>query len=117
MPPGLREHGGECAMAAPTWHELKYGVARLPKGKRRTILESFLEHVIAPTILTLPYDDRAAEWHALERVRLERSGKTPPFVDGQVAAVAVTTGLPLVTGNLKDFRVFRGLKAFNWLSG
>lgn len=111
----LREHGGECAMAAPTWHELRYGVARLSKGKRRSVLESFLEEVVAQTILTLPYDDRAAELHALERARLERAGKTTPFVDGQIAAIAVTNGLPLVTDNVKDFRLFRGLKTLNWI--
>ncbi len=31
------------------------------------------------------YDERAAEWHADERVRLERLGKTPPF-DAQLGS-------------------------------
>ncbi len=112
----LRQHGGSCAMAAVTWHELRFGVARLPRGKRRDELMEFLQEVVLPTIPTLPYDERAASWHADERVRLERLGKTPPFVDGQIAAVALTNGLTVVTANPKDFRPFKGLLVLNWAS-
>ncbi len=71
----LTEHGGECAIGAPVWHELQFGVRRLPRGKRRTALESFLEEVVHATLPILPYDERAAEWHGEERARLERLGK------------------------------------------
>jgi tRNA(fMet)-specific endonuclease VapC len=37
----LKEHGEESAIAAPVWHELKYGCERLPRGKRRTALEAY----------------------------------------------------------------------------
>jgi tRNA(fMet)-specific endonuclease VapC len=112
----LREYGTSCAMAAVTWHELRFGVGRLPRGKRQAELAEFLEKVILPTIPTLPYDERAAAWHADERVRLEKLGKTPPFIDGQIAAIALTNGLPIVTANPKDFRAFKGLAVVNWAS-
>ena len=112
----LRKQGGACAMSALTWHELRFGVGRLPRGKRKAVLEAFLEEVVEPTIPVLPYDDRAAVWHAAERARLEKAGRPAPFVDGQIAATAVVNGLTLVTDNLKDFRVFRGLKLANWRS-
>ncbi len=113
----LRQHGGSCAMAAVTWHELRYGVGRLPRGKRQAELREFLEEVVLPTIPTLPYDERAAAWHADERVRLERLGRTPPFVDGQIAAIALTNGLSVVTANPKDFRVFKGIAVLDWTTG
>lgn len=47
---------------------------------------------------------------------LEKLGKTPPFIDGQIAAVALTNGLPVVTANPKDFRTFKGLAVLNWAS-
>lgn len=103
-------------MAAVTWHELRFGVGRLPRGKRQAELAAFLEEVVLPTIPTLAYDERAAEWHAAERVRLEKLGKTPPFIDGQIAATALTNGLPVVTANPKDFRPFKGLTIMNWAS-
>jgi predicted nucleic acid-binding protein len=60
----LDEHGGECAISAHVWHELRYGVARLPRGKRRDLLEAFLRDVVYPTLPILVYDERAAEWLA-----------------------------------------------------
>jgi len=112
----LREHGGSCAMASVTWHELRFGVGRLPRGKRQRELREFLDEVVLPTIPALSYDERAAAWHADERVRLEKLGKTPPFIDGQIAAVALTNGLSVVTANPKDFKTFKGLAVSNWAS-
>jgi len=113
----LRDHGGQCAICAPVWHELHFGVRRLPRGKRRTSLEAFLEEVVRATLPILPYDERAAEWHGVERARLERTGRTAPFVDGQIAAIAVVSGIPLITANPADFKWFRGLTVQNWIRG
>jgi tRNA(fMet)-specific endonuclease VapC len=110
----LAEHGSECAIAAPVWHELQFGCRRLPRGKRRTAIESYLEDVVRATMPILGYDDRAASWHALERVRLTAAGKIPPFVDGQIAAIAAVNELALVTLNLRDFRTFKGLILVDW---
>jgi tRNA(fMet)-specific endonuclease VapC len=112
----LEEHGGECAISAHIWHELRYGVGRLPRGKRRDVLEAFLRDVVHPTLPILSYDERAAEWLAVERVRLEKAGKHTAVVDGQIAAVAATNGIPIVTANLADFAVFKGLTVHNWMS-
>jgi tRNA(fMet)-specific endonuclease VapC len=111
----LEEHDGKCAISAPVWHELQYGTRRLPKGARRQALEAFLDEVVKATLPILPYDERAAEWHGEERARLERAGKAPPFVDGQIAAIAATRTLTLVTANPSDFKPFKGLAVVNWV--
>jgi len=112
----LERHGGECAISAHVWHELQYGVTRLARGKRREVLQAFLRDVVHPTLPILPYDERAAEWLAAERVRLDRAGKPTAVVDGQIAAVAATNGLPVVTSNISDFALFKGLSVQNWIS-
>jgi tRNA(fMet)-specific endonuclease VapC len=113
----LGQHGGECAISAHVWHELRFGVGRLPRGKRRDVLEAFLRDAVYPTLPILPYDERAAEWLADERVRLEKAGKRTAVVDGQIAAVAASNGIPVVTANVADFSVFKGLAVRNWMSG
>jgi tRNA(fMet)-specific endonuclease VapC len=113
----LDQHGGECAISAHVWHELRFGVGRLPRGKRRDVLEAFLRDAVYPTLPILPYDERAAEWLAGERVRLEKVGKHTAVVDGQIAAVAASNGIPVVTANVADFSVFKGLAVRNWMSG
>ncbi|PMY00533.1 VapC toxin family PIN domain ribonuclease, partial [Pseudomonas sp. GW460-13] len=41
-------------------------------------------------------------------------GFTLPFVDGQIASVAIAHGLTLVTRNTKDFSELTGLRLANW---
>jgi tRNA(fMet)-specific endonuclease VapC len=109
-----RQYRQELATAAPVWHELQYGCQRLPHSRKRGLLELFLEEVVAKQLPILPYDEQAARWHALERARLSLTGRTPSFVDGQIAAIAVTNGLTLVTRNSNDFQFFSGLTLEDW---
>lgn len=111
----LEAHGPECAIAAPVWHELTYGCRRLPKGKRRVALETYLQDVVRGSFPILPYDGVAATWHGQERARLEALGRPAPYVDGQIAAIAQANGLVLVTANAKDFARFKELKVENWM--
>ena len=110
----LREHQTEIAIASVVWHELWYGCYRLPASTKRSVIEAYLNNVVARAIPILPYDQQAAQWHAKERARLVQIGRTPPFADGQIAAVAATNGLYLVTFNRDDYAAFRGLRLENW---
>ena len=105
----LTEQGHLCVLCAPVWHELARGVARKSNPDHRRYLEE-----LRVSTRVLPYDQRAADWHAEERARLELAGKTPSFVDGMIAAVATSNGLILVTRNIKHFRMFRGLDVERW---
>lgn len=113
----LRSQWGACATPAPVWHELLYGTARLPESHRRRLLEQYVER-LGLDVPILPYDQRAAGWHARERARLEALGLPTPYADGQIAAIAVTNDLVLVTANVRDFGPFTSglLRVENWLS-
>ena len=102
------------AIASVSWHELRFGAVRLPRGRKRERLEDYLETVIRATYRVIAYGEREAEWHAVERARLMAVGKTPTFVDGQIAAIAQVNGLALVTANLRDFAGFRDLDVLPW---
>lgn len=110
----LHQNGSECAIAAPVWHELTYGCDRLPKGKRRMALETYLHDVVLKSLPILPYDEVAATWHGRERARLEALGRPAPYVDGQIAAIAHVNELVLVTANPRDFASFKDLVVQNW---
>ncbi|PXF55053.1 MAG: VapC toxin family PIN domain ribonuclease [Deltaproteobacteria bacterium] len=107
-----RQH--EIVTAAPVWHELQFCCQRLPRSRKREVITLFLNDIVKRTMLILPYDDRAAEWHARERARLSSKGATLSFVDGQIAAIASVNGLILVTRNIDDFKLFLRLKIENW---
>lgn len=110
----LELHEGQLATASPVWHELNFGFSRLPDSKRKQQIGIFLSQVILPNLDILPYDDKAAVRHARERARLSKAGQTPPFVDGQIAGIAIVNNMTLVTRNVRDFDCFTGLVIENW---
>lgn len=102
------------SIAATTLCELLFGVRRMPPSERRMAIDDYLNGVVLPRVGVLPYDQAAADWHAAERARLGAIGQTPPFADGQIAAVAATNRLTLVTLNGPDFGPFEGLAVEAW---
>ena len=104
----LSRYEDEIAISSVVWHELRFGAERLPPSRRRDAIVQYLDQVVLPTMPILDYDRAAAEWHAGERARLIRRGETPPFADGQIAAIAHVHDLTLVTFNDADFRRFHG---------
>lgn len=106
----------EIAIASVTWHEIWFGCYRMPDSRRRQRIEQYFREVIEPKIPILSYDAEAANWFALERARLVMIGRTPAYADGQIAAIAQTNNLILVTRNLLDYADFQNLQLENWFS-
>jgi tRNA(fMet)-specific endonuclease VapC len=109
----LARHDGELAIAAPLWHELRFDWLRMPEGRRKDAIGHFIQDVVG-ALPILPYDAAAARVHAELRQSVASSGATVPFVDGQIAAIAITHGLTLVTRNTRDFNQLPGLRMANW---
>ena len=112
----LEAHSDEVALPSIVWHELVYGVQRMDEGKRRSYLADYLSEVVRPSMPIIPYDQVAAGWHGNARAKLEAQGKPQPFADGQIAAVAATRDLILVTRNTPDFELYDGLHVENWFA-
>lgn len=110
----LQRHQDEVGTSSIVWHELVFGCQSLPSSEKRTVLEQFLMNLQSSSLVILPYDTAAAVWHGGERARLSAIGLTPPFADGQIAAVAKVNELVLVTNNVRNYRHFIGLKIENW---
>jgi tRNA(fMet)-specific endonuclease VapC len=109
----LQRYTDEIAIASVTWHEICYGCLRLPASRKREQIEEYLQEVQA-TFPILPFDAAAAAWHASERSRLMALGQPPAYADGQIAAIAHTNGLILVTHNISDFARFQDLQIEDW---
>ena len=110
----LDEHTDDIAIPAPVWHELRFGCERLVSSQKREAIERYIEDVVLASFPVLEYDQKAADWHAIERARLSAIGRTPSFADGQIAAIACVRALILVTLNTDDFRDFQGLQMRSW---
>lgn len=112
----FERRAADVATAAPVWHELSFGCRRLPASRRRKELLNFLAEVVT-ALPILPYDRAAADWHASERARLARAGRTASFVDGQIAAIATVNALTLVTRDRSGYVSFADLEVESWFSG
>ena len=106
-------HKLEIAVSTVTIQELLYGLWRLPKSKKRQVLDKYINQ----SVLSLPildYDLKSAQYQAQERARLSKIGRVTPFIDGQIASIAFSNNLILVTNNVDDFSYFDGLVIENW---
>jgi len=113
----IKLYSQEIATASVVINELLFGILRLPISKKRQDLEDYLDNVIIANMHILDYDLKSAQYHAQERVRLSKIGKTPAFADGQIASIAFSNDLILVTNNVSDFADFNGLTVANWFEG
>ena len=83
--------------------EIRKGVARMPEGVRRNLLEGGLERYrLNYSQWIVPFDaDVAQDWGTLVGT-LQAKGVTLPVIDSQIAATALHHGMTLVTRNVKD---------------
>jgi tRNA(fMet)-specific endonuclease VapC len=109
----LARYGNELVLAAPVLHELRFGWLRMPQGQRRDAIGRFMQDVVSQ-LPVLPYDAASARIHAELRTQREQIGQTLPFVDGQIAAIAIAHGATLVTRNTRDFQNLNGLRLIDW---
>lgn len=111
----LELYAGQYATSSTVWHELNYGVERMPDSKRKEQLRAYLATLESSGLPVLSYDKVAAAWLAAERGRLEKQGIVATYADGEIAAVAYTTQLILVTRNYKDFEFYKSINIANWI--
>ena len=107
----IRELEERCELAttAVTLFELYYGAYKV--GRERNVAAV---RELARRLEVLDLTERSAELAGRMAVELDRSGEGLKFRDALIAAVAVTKGAQLYTGNVKNFeRLGRfGLKIF-----
>lgn len=110
----LERYTQQIAISSVVLHELMFGCYRLPGSRRRQTLEEYIASLLAKSLPIFSYDLNAADWHAQERARLVLLGRTPPYLDGQIAAIAAVNDLILVTNNTADYADFQNLSIENW---
>jgi len=88
-----------------TFGEIRRGIEKLPSGKRRTHLETWLEkdlHEWFDTRLLVINEAIANRWGLLAAAA-QRTGKPLAIIDGLLAATALEHSLTVVTRNRADF--------------
>ena len=92
-------------ISAITEAELRYGVALLPAGKRRSALATVIQDMLGEdfTGRILPFDSAAAVAFAEIAATRRQAGLPISQADAQIAAIARSRGASLATRNVDDF--------------
>ena len=84
--------------------EVRYGIARLPDGRRKQVLLAAADEIFAAFAeQVLPVDNAAAEHYAVIASSRERAGKPIVGFDALIASVCRSQGAALATRNVSDF--------------
>ncbi|MCJ7472589.1 MAG: PIN domain-containing protein [Actinobacteria bacterium] len=75
-----------------------------------------LKTILLPMVNILPFDSRAAYYYGKIRTDLEVSGKTIAHADIQIASIASSNNLIIITGNMKHFSRINGLIVKDWIN-
>jgi len=92
-------------LSTVSYAELRFGVLRLPHGKRKKDLVAEVEQVLnlfKDRILT--FDLEAAEHLAQILASTEKIGRKTPAPDAYIAAIAMAHGFAVATRNVDHFR-------------
>src|SRR6185312_14319892 len=90
--------------AAVPFPEVRYGIARLPDGRRKQILLAAADEIFSAFAdQVLPVDTAAADHYAVIASSRERAGKPIAGFDALIAAVCRSHGATLATRNVSDF--------------
>ncbi len=113
------EREGLCAISSTPWNELLFGVQRMTAGKKKDLLFKDLIDDIQTSYPIIEYDRHAAWIQADIRSRLADAGIPVDFQDTQIASIAVSNNLILVTRNTKHFEQIQKVTTLmmeNWFS-
>jgi len=92
-------------ISAITEAELRYGLALMPPGKRRSALAVEIENMLREDFSgrILPFDSPAAVAFAEIAAERRHEGRPISQADAQIAAIARSRGAALATRNVPDF--------------
>ncbi len=109
----MKENESKVYLSAVTIGEIRFGIERLPQGRRRDGFESWLGtlgDLMRGRILS--YNRATAHVWGQLQAKLEASGQVMPTIDGLIAATAKRNQMVVATRNTKDFEV-SGIECVN----
>lgn len=106
------QHSGRLHIPTVVLAELYAGAFMLDDPTR--ILSGIKD--LLQDLIVLKFDDLCARQFGLLRGELKRAGIAVGPIDLQIAAVALTHDLTLVTNNTGDFQHIPGLRLQDWLT-
>ncbi len=97
----------------PVVAEIAYGIARLPRSKRRQALQGRFD-LICSELQRVEWTDAVSHAYGRIKAALERRGSRIEDFDVAIAAHALALGATLVTSNVEHMARVPGLRVEDW---
>ncbi len=113
----ISEHNSDCAICAPVWQEILYGLYHMPDGINKKYLDKFINDDVHENFKIKNFTEKAALIQAELRAKLAKKGSPTQKEDSMIAAIALANHMVLVTRNTKHFAVIKEvseLQIENW---
>jgi tRNA(fMet)-specific endonuclease VapC len=105
----------EVSIPQPVIAEIAYGIERLPRSRRRDLLQNRFD-LIRLELGRVNWTDPASERFGSIKAVLEKRGKRIEDFDAAIAAHALAEDAVLVTANIEQMTRVPGLKIEDWYS-
>ena len=103
----------DVSVPQPVLAEIAFGLARLPKSRRRAQLEGRFE-VIRAELPRADWTDQVSDAYGTITASLQRQGQRIEDFDAAIAVHALATGAVLVTANGQHMARVHGLRIEDW---
>jgi tRNA(fMet)-specific endonuclease VapC len=103
----------EVGVPQPAFAEIAYGIARLPRSRRREALAGRFE-LLRAELPRLEWSDEVSDCFGSIKAALERRGERIEDFDAAIAAHALARGAILVTANVAHMRRVHGVAVEDW---
>jgi predicted nucleic acid-binding protein len=109
------ERPGAVVLCSPVAAEIRFGLERLPQGRRRTLLEREYRR-LEELLRWADWTRDAAEEFGRQKARLEGRGLLIEDMDVAIGAVAQSLGARLATRNIRHMSRLEGVVVEDWSS-
>jgi predicted nucleic acid-binding protein len=99
----LRRNEPEIVVNPIILGEIRFGIERMPRGKRRGRLEDWFNEGVEK-LSCLPFDAATGIRWAQLLAKLHAAGNKMPYKDSLIAATALVHGLTVATRDIRDFQ-------------
>ncbi len=103
----------EVAIPQPVLAEIVFGIERLPRSKRRTLLQARFD-LVSAELPRAEWTDAVSRMFGRIKATLERRGTRIEDFDAAIAAHALALEATLVTANLDHMIRVPGLRVEDW---
>jgi tRNA(fMet)-specific endonuclease VapC len=103
----------DVAIPQPVIAEIAYGIERLPRSRRRRLLQARFD-LVCSEIPRTAWTDTVSQTYGRIEAALERRGTRIEDFDAAIAAHALAAGAMLVTANREHMTRVPGLEVEDW---